>query len=200
MPLDYNFEKLTNMLQFVGPTDVLTVVTETGTVSGLLATVTASLEYAAVTATVASEDDSVGDVSVIISPKLKSTFLELAAKHCGVPAKRIVRRDFASCALDYASDAAGSGSFDLIGNPRLPTISANDIAQVVNALLAARRIPPEAAGGAGVALALLAAWFASDKTDMPNAIKIPAAQVATASTTSSACPPRETGKARCTGS
>jgi hypothetical protein len=132
---------------------------------------------------------------VVITPKLKSSWLELAAKHCGAPAKRIRRSDFASCALDYASDAAASlGSLDLIGPPSLPTVAANDIAEVISKGLAAGRIAASSQGVATLSLLALAAWFAGGQKDMPNAIKIPAEQVqaTTTSTTRSACPPLKT--------
>jgi hypothetical protein len=184
-------------MQYIGPTAYLTVVTATDTVSGKLAAIPTSLEYTVATATVAVGDDAVGDVSVVISPKLKSSWLDLAVKHCGAPSKRIKRTDFASCALDYVNDAAASdGSFDLIGPPRLPTVTAADIAESSVTVWLVGKFVASNEGIATLALIALAAWYEEGQKDMPTTLKIPVPQVqsATATSTGSSCPPQQTDK------
>lgn len=155
---------------------------------GTTTTTTTSLEYAVATATADTSNDKKGDISIVITPKLKTTLGDLAVKHCGGPVRK---RDLGSCGLSYAADAVSDPGF-LVNPPSLPTVTANDIAHVIQAGLAAGKLKEAQVGAATIALVSLAAWFASSESEgtreVPNALKIPssvATSIASSTTTTS---------------
>jgi hypothetical protein len=144
----------------------------------------------------------VGDVSIVVAPKLKSLWLDLADKHCGGLAKRLVRRDFASCALNYVTDVvSNSQPLNIPGSAAIPKVKSAGIAEILEAAFAAGTVTFETQPYAVLSLVALTIWFESGQLDMPHAIKIPAAQVEApaASATNPECPPRETGKVSLNG-
>lgn len=144
-----------------------------------MSTTTTSLEYAVATATDDTSNDKKGDISIVITPKLKGSFTDLAVKHCGGAVRK---RDLSSCGLSYAADAVSDPGF-LVNPPTLPTVTANDIAEVIQAGLAVGKIKEAQVGAATIALVSLAAWFASSDSqgqrEVPNALKIPSSVINT---------------------
>ncbi|KAL9113865.1 MAG: hypothetical protein Q9227_001999 [Pyrenula ochraceoflavens] len=152
------------------------------TSSGTTTTTTTSLEYSVATATADTSNDKVGDVSVIISPKLRTSLTNAAVKHCAGGAKKrnLSRRSLSSCGLNFAADAVSDPGF-LVEPPRLPTVKATDIANIIQKGVAAGRILASQKGAATIALIALAAWLASSASSndrsIPNALKIPASDI-----------------------
>lgn len=141
-------------------------------------TTTTSLEYAITTATADTSNDQKGDISLVISPKLKKSFTDLAVKHCSGGS------DFTSCALSYVPEAVADPGVLVVPQRFKFNPTANDVAHVIQMLLALRRIPAVAATGAAViAVAFLLAWFASSDNPQQrqgsNALKLPASVIDT---------------------
>ena len=145
----------------------------------IIHTTTTSLEYEVATATADTSNDKKGDVSIVITPKLSSTLGDLAVKHCGAPVRK---RDLGSCGLNFASDAISDPGF-LVNPPSLPTVTANDIAAIIQAGLSAGKFKVAQVGAVTIALVALQAWFQSSDSEgqrgVPNALKIPESVVGT---------------------
>jgi hypothetical protein len=138
---------------------VNTVDVETITSGGV--TVTKSAPFAVVTATAASGDVAVGDISFITSPEgksqLASLFEEVAAACAGTTVKRS-----GTCELDYLSQPGVGGGvleFDLDIGILIPMFTAGDVA------VALQSVP------AAVAVAFIA--YVVGDGSVPDAVKIP---------------------------